>query len=454
MKYITISLIFFTMFAYRGASATNVLDPAAIQELQQCFKRKTDFHNFIKITVVKNNEFTHEDIKKNIDLLNNECLSVISNIGGKLESDFKAWLTDIESELDTKRQAINDDKQRAQAAKIITDLKKLSGTVGFPAIQCSSQLVDFDSRISALLYGVSRDQDDIADLNSYLDNCMTAMSDSKIKNADRKMLLTKVEAALDNIQTSLLNIKLFKQGDDGKFQNIKLIQAKLQRLKGTLSDKVSFDRGWVDQIYNSFYIGYEGTSFQSIQTKGTSRFGFMIYHQLSGIKEDTAGDYGFEWMWPHIFLNLVSTSTAEQSGKTDNTVKSALELDFNIYWPWYLVKQDGGRVFTWGPIATRGWRKFDDGTEASNNFTDKHYAGIRLAHSSEMYFDLLRGTTENVTGNRYEFRGQMPLLPFYAGRIYGGLILNVSAHGDYADDKSDSLRIYAIWSASIEDMFK
>jgi len=442
-KNICLVLMILLIYPFDIYTSSNTASAAAID----CLEAKKI------IKKIKSKKVDPTVIINELDGLSKRCTERLSEIGAQFLIDYELEISKIEVALKEKIAKLKKEKKQQLAndlEEISLKLKEIKNSELFPENICVDGMVDFDERIHSLIY----DKGDVSKISLFVKSCLNALDNSKVKNLYRKELLIKVDTALESIQKFSLEMKLFNTVDANKHKDLKKVQMRLYKLKSSLSDKVSSDRGWVDQIYNSFYIGYEGTSFKSVQAKGTTRYGFMVYHQLSNIKEENMTDFGFELMWPHIFLNLVSTSTAEQSGAADNTVKDAIELDFNVYWPWYTVKQDGGRIFTWGPIYSRGWRKFDDGGTASNNFTDKRYAGFRLAHSSEMFFDATRGTTENVTGKRYEFRGQMPLIPFYAGRIYGGLVLNTSASSDGRDENSDSLRIYVIWSASIDDLMK
>lgn len=255
------------------------------------------------------------------------------------------------------------------------------------------------------------------------------------------------------------------------------LQANLDSIKviiqGGNNIYASESYGWKIPFDRYFYIGYEGTTVDQVNNKGSTRIGVYFYNQFRNLTEicpiksvnskSQANDSNEKCgiilsTIPHFYGNIFQTSSAESSTDTTSgtntqtkqtNIVNSMEVNTGIFWPILTFQEQeyNGRegVLATGPIAEHGWKMNTGG----RNFVQREYFGVRSAFSQDIYVDLMYGSTDGLTGKRIEIRGQMPVVDFSVGLLFLGCILNYS-HGKLAQD-TDSLRIYAIYRASFSD---
>lgn len=272
---------------------------------------------------------------------------------------------------------------------------------------------------------------------------------------ERKAFQQAIRNAAD--RTAAMELEVTKQAlaetDTTRIANLKnradkfaALRHSMQAAYHAISGPQPIDRGWGRDFIANFYLGFEGTSVASIEEKGTTRTGMMVYNQVSN-------ELSEEKFSHHIFGNVLLTSSAEQSTATDSgaqdnaSVEPTIEMDLNYYAPKIITKQSIG-AFTGGPIFKLGIRKIDEQT----GFTHKYGLGLRFAHSPESFFDITLGETEDVDGNRLEISGQLPVAELFDGGVFVGSLINLGVGSDRSDE-SDTLRLYVTWQVSFTDIF-
>ena len=153
-------------------------------------------------------------------------------------------------------------------------------------------------------------------------------------------------------------------------------------------------------------------------------------------------------------------NTAAAADANESPGFEALEFEAAVYWPLYMhfSRSDSVadyRELTAGLIVTAGGRKVDD----HDSFYDRYYAGFRMSHNEETYFDVLYGKSEPLKGRRLELRGQLPVASLGTGRVFLGGLANMalSQKKDENGDKlneGDSFKVYVIWQTSFADLFQ
>ncbi len=228
---------------------------------------------------------------------------------------------------------------------------------------------------------------------------------------------------------------------------------------------VAIKDNWDDHFQKHFYLGFEGTSVSGFEDRGTVRVGALIYNILGVDPENEREDRDFFLSREvHMYGKWLLTSSAEQSSlgdkiKSDSTaskaetndgseIEPAFEANLGIFKPVYFAGKSGSgrdQDFLMGLLLDYSLRKPDN----LDKYTKKHYAGFRMAHGSEAYFDILAGKTEGVEGTRLELRGQTPLSPLSTGKVYAGLIVNFGVKD--SPENSDSLRLYVSWNYDLNN---
>lgn len=229
------------------------------------------------------------------------------------------------------------------------------------------------------------------------------------------------------------------------------------------------NNGWSDPHVSYFYIGYEGTTVDDVEKKGSARTGLYIYNQFNSLNETCPPKPGscrqgnmekskFFLVFPHVYGNIFQSSSAESStttttgtGTTHANVVNSMEVNTGLFWPIFAHQQEAHEdkpgVLAAGFLAERGWKT----NEGSQNFIQRSYYGLRLAFSPDSYFDFIQGETEGRKGNRTELRGQYPLTNFSIGRLMLGGAMNYD--NQKKEINTDSMRVYLIYHASFSDVF-
>lgn len=220
----------------------------------------------------------------------------------------------------------------------------------------------------------------------------------------------------------------------------------IETAKNTVSSKRTLDIGWGSDFVGNLYLGFEGSSVSDVKNKSTSRIGLMVYEQSFGdVEFGEDGNY-VKKNAPHLFMNLLSTSSAENT--TNDELVQSFESDFNMFWPVSGEKKQNGELIR-GFILSHGIKKNDTGTD--DQFIKKNYLGYRSSYSPEFFYDILLGKTEGLNGHRVEMRGQMPVSEVLTGRVFVGLNINYGV--DDSDGVKDSLKLYVTWQTTFTDIF-
>lgn len=243
---------------------------------------------------------------------------------------------------------------------------------------------------------------------------------------------------------------------------------------------------WRDATFTyQFYAGVEYGEVGEFFDESKIRLGFQSYVRLADDftemrKKAKAGNKdvdGFGLYYPHLIGNIVLTGAAESQAQVsedvaeampeqddeNNTVDfDALEFEAAIYFPIYTSLSNINsiadyRELTAGIILAVGGRKVED----LPSFSDRYYAGLRISHNEETYFDLLYGKSEPLKGKRLELRGQLPVASLGTGRVFLGGIANIEIsrnNSSSADEpllkEEDSFKVYVTWQTSFSDLFK
>jgi len=257
------------------------------------------------------------------------------------------------------------------------------------------------------------------------------------------------ESKIDNNKDTL---ELFLSGKDGKAQITLTATDDSESQNDTTSDtfKLTVDNNKFSSAAEckpfcfDFVAGYEGTSVDSIKSKGNTRIEFLSHLWVKSPFNDVNSDENNQHEI-HFSGNILQTSAASKTEKEtdsdadnleekDLEIKKALEANFTMgyFWnSWALGSTNLLNDHRPGIITSIGGVKVDDG-----NFNNKYYIGIRSERSHLQYLDVLYGKTEGIKGHRAEFRGQLPI----SKKFLVGFILNIGVKDREAN--TDSIRIY------------
>ena len=196
---------------------------------------------------------------------------------------------------------------------------------------------------------------------------------------------------------------------------------------------------WNKSMIINFYMGYEGSTYNSLKSHDGARSSLLIYTRPIKRKID-----GFGFSGVDIFGNIIYSNATK-----DDTVSPHLEMDTNIFLPFYSSNFPDlkGKNFRLG-ILTNASIGVDDN---STNFTKKFNFGLRMANSEDTFFDIfLIDKIEGMDSDkRVEFRGQVNVGEILDGDIFLGGVANF----DYKNEtQDDTLRIYVLWSKPLKDL--
>lgn len=259
----------------------------------------------------------------------------------------------------------------------------------------------------------------------------------------------KLNSSLGVVNQIINSISFVDSGDQAektkKVQYLNKVKQSLEVAKLALKENRKLDIGWDHDYVSNFYLGVEGSSVSSVKNKSTERVGFMMYEQSFGLVKFNESGELVDKIAPHLFMNLLSTSSAEATGLDE--LEQVFEADFNMFWPLGGHRMQNGDLVR-GVIVNHGIRKIVD---ANERYGKKNYFGYRSAFSPEFYFDAMLGKTENLQGYRLQIRGQKPIDRVFSGRLFLGMNINYGVKN--SGDVKDSLKLYVTWQTTFTDLF-
>lgn len=365
------------------------------------------------------------------------------------------------------------DKLESQLKDVNAELLKLyqetdvSSYVSVSAVTDDQSIRNCQVGLPRLVHG---DKDVISLMDKYLSDCREGFKAAVQKNDKdaleglRESVSRSIDRINDGINVWVLDEIISDRAT--RYRKGEFVISELEFLSG-VDSRLPLIANWQNQPFTfQFYLGADINKVSNEDTSESPRVGVQVYfrpgRQLDSIRDvvphcsdlkKPCGEWAFPWWptyFPHAFLTMKNTSSAEQS---DQETKDVADWEAGLFFPMYIGRRGSDSElmseFMFGPLWLRGARDID----GAQGTLDRKYWGARLAFNEEMYFDLLQGDSDGLSTKRYALRGQFPVSELGSGRLFFGYDINFSSFGKNSDNENDSTNLYLIWQTSFDDLW-